>query len=134
MLVRPAKLPLETSFAWLCGFIGTLRDGIVLLSQGKHDVNAAVPFTIPDDGWGTDQTVPSYPFYIDISVPGLLSSDVVAVDTAPESAAVARAANFTTTQSYNGKFRLRAEKVPEADIFAQYHVTNTVDYQTEQEE
>ena len=132
MLTRPAKLPLETSFAWLCGFIGTLYSGLLLLAQGKHDVNAAVSFTIPVSGWGTDSSVPSHPNYIDITVQGLLATDLVAVDVAPASASVAETANFTSTESYAGKFRLRAEHIPTAAITAQYHVTNTADYETEE--
>ena len=128
MISRPAKLPLETSFAWLCGFIGTLHDGLVLLSTDKHDINAAVDFTIPVNGWGTDNTVPGYPNYVDINVSGMLASDVVAVNVAPGSAPAARAANFTSTQSYAGKFRLRAENVPTEAIAAQYHITNTAAY------
>ena len=128
MLPRPIKLPREASFAWLCGFIGTLRSGLEMLSTDKHDINAAVGFTIPVSGWGTDNTVPSHPHYIDITVNGLRASDIVAVNVAPESAPVARAANFTNTQSYAGKFRLRAESVPTEAITAQYHVTNTAAY------
>ena len=127
-MARPSKLPLEESFASLCGFIGALRSGLLMLAQGKEDVNAAVDFTIPVTGWGTDNTVPSYPHYIDIAVTGLLATDIVSVVVSPESAGVARAANFTTTQSYAGKFRLRAANVPTAAITAQYHITNTAAY------
>ena len=132
MLQRPAKLPLETSFAWLCGFIGTLSSGLQLLAAGKEEVNDKVDFTIPVSGWGTDSSVPTHPNYIDITMSGLLASDIVAVDVAPGSVSVARAANFTTTQSYAGKFRLRCETIPTAAISAQYHITNTENYETEE--
>lgn len=128
---KPFKLPLSTSFSWLCGFIGTLHDGVLLLGSNKHDVNAAVPFTIPAAGWGTDTSVSSHPNYIDITVDGLLSSDIVDVNVSPVSAAVASAAEFTNTESFNGKFRLRCKYVPEAEISAEYHVTNTVEYAAE---
>ena len=130
-ITKPTKLPMPTSFAWLCGFIGTLHTCINVLAQGKADVLEKVDFTIPASGWGTDNTVPAYPNYIDITVEGLLATDIVAVDVAPGSSEVARAANFTTTQSYAGKFRLRAANVPTAAITAQYHITNTAEYQTE---
>ena len=130
MLPRIIKVPLKTSFAFLCGFIGTLRDGLELLAQNKADVNAVVNFTIPTSGWGTDNTVPSHPNYIDIAVTSLLDTDIVEVNVAPESVNTARAANFTVTQSYAGKFRLRAEKIPTAAISAQYHIINTVAYST----
>lgn len=126
------KLPKETSFAWLCGFIGTLHTCINVLAQGKADVNEKVDFTIPVSGWGTDNSVPSHPNYIDVTVSGLLATDIVAVDVAPGSASVAEAANFTSTQSYAGYFRLRAESVPTAAITAQYHITNTAEYETEE--
>ena len=132
MLTRPAKLPLESSFAWLCGFIGTLWQGLRVLAAGKEEVNAGVPFTIPVSGWGTDSSVPDYPNYIDITVSGLLSSDIVAVDVAPGSYKAASAANFCSTQSYDGRFRLRAESIPTAAITAQYHITNTVQYEMEE--
>ena len=128
MLTRPVKLPLAESFAWLCGFIGTLHGGLKLLSREKQDINAAVDFTIPVSGWGTDDTVPSHPHYIDIAVNGMLASDIVAVNVAPVSVPAAREANFTNTQSYVGKFRLRAKCVPTEAITAQYHITNTAAY------
>lgn len=130
---RPAKLPLEESFAWLCEFIGTLHKGLVLLSENKHDVNGAVSFTIPASGWKTGGSDPDFPNYIDITVPGLLDTDIVAVDVAPGSVSVARAANFTTTQSFAGMFRLRAESIPTEAIAAQYHISNTVAYPLESE-
>lgn len=130
-ITKPIKLPMPTSFAWLCGFIGTLRTGLTLLSTDKHDVNAAVSFTIPTSGWGTDSSVPSHPNYIDVSVTGLLATDIVDVDVLPGSTTVAQAANFTATQSYAGYFRLRAKTVPTAAISAQYHITNTVAYTVE---
>ena len=132
MLTRPAKLPLESSFAWLCGFIGTLWQGLQILVSGKEEVNPGVSFTIPTSGWGTDSSVPNHPNYIDITVSGLLATDIVAVDVAPGSYEVASEANFCSTESYAGKFRLRAENIPSAAITAQYHVTNTVEYETEE--
>ena len=131
MLRRPAKLPLESSFAWLCGFIANLRDGLLLLGQSKQDINAVVAFTIPTTGWGTDNTVPHYPYFLDIDVSGLLATDIVDVNVAPANAWTASAAEFTSTQSYAGKFRLRCANIPEAAISAEYHVTNTVEYTAE---
>ena len=131
---KPTKVPMPTSFAWLCGFIGTLHTCLNVLAQGKLDVNAKVDFTIPVSGWGTDNTVPTHPNYIDITVPGLLATDIVAVDVAPASASVAETANFASTESYAGRFRLRAENVPTTAITAQYHITNTADYETSTDE
>ena len=131
MLRRPAKLPLESSFASLCAFIGNLRTGLLMLGQCKQDINAAVAFTIPTTGWGTDTTVPQYPYYLDIDVSGLLATDIVDVNVAPANAWTASAAEFTSTQSYAGKFRLRCANIPEAAISAEYHVTNTVEYTAE---
>lgn len=100
-------------------------DGIL---HEKQDINSKVAFTIPTTGWGTDSSVPQHPKFIDITVSGLLETDIVAVDVAPGSSEIARAANFTNTQSYAGKFRLRAASVPTAAISAQYHIINTVKY------
>jgi hypothetical protein len=129
-ITRPIKLPLPTSFAQLCGFVGKLRDGLVLLSTDKHDVNGLVSFTIPTSGWGTDHTVPSHPNYIDIEIEGLLASDIVEVNVAPGSTEVARKADFTPTQTLAGKLRLHCKNIPESQISAEYHITNTVAYTT----
>lgn len=125
------KLPKEPSFAWLCGFIGTLHTCIIILARGKADVNAKVDFTIPTSGWGTDSSVPSHPYYIDFPVEGLTADDILRVDVAPGSSAVAEAAKFTSTQTYAGKFRLRCKVIPTAPITAQYHITNTAEYSAE---
>ena len=122
------KIPLFGSFAYLCGFIGTLHDCVNILAAGKQDVNAAVPFTIPISGWGTDDSVPSHPYYLDVTVTGLSDTDIVDVTVAPVSASVARMAGFTNTQSYTGRFRLRCQRVPETAIQAEYHITNTAEY------
>ena len=131
MLTRPAKLPLEASFASLCAFIGNLRAGVLMLGQHKQDVNAAVAFTIPTTGWGADNSVPQYPNYLDINVSGLLATDIVDVNVAPASAWTASAAEFTSTESFAGRFRLRCANVPTAAISAEYHVTNTAAYTAE---
>ncbi len=122
------KLSKEESFAWLCGFIGALHSGLVLVSQNKQDISAAVSFTIPTIGWGTDSTVSGYPYYYDVTVVGLLATDIVDVNIAPASAMAASEAEFLSTESRAGSFRLRCKNIPTADISAEYHITNTVIY------
>ena len=83
----------------------------------KADKTEFVSFSIPATGWKTDSSVPGYTNYIDIAISGL-----TAVDAAPASSAVARAANFVATESRAGILRLRAASVPTATISAQYHI------------
>ncbi|MBQ9347318.1 MAG: hypothetical protein IJT94_08285 [Oscillibacter sp.] len=127
---KPVKLPLPASFAWLCGFVGTLHTCIGVLAAGKQEVNAVVPITIPCNSadWGTDSSVPSHPFCYDISVTGMSDTDVVTVNVSPASATVALAAGLASTQSYAGKFRLRCKNIPEAAIQAEFLITNTAEY------
>ena len=131
-MTKPAKIPLSASFAWLCGFIGTLHTAINVLATGKADTPISGEITIPVTGWETDNTVPSHPNYIDIQMDGLLATDIVEIDVAPGSVAVARAANFSNTESYDGRLRLRAEKVPTAAISVQYHIMGST-FQENQE-
>lgn len=84
----------------------------------KADKTEFVSFSIPATGWKTDSSVPGYTNYIS----GLTAADYVAVDVAPSSSAVARAANFVATESRAGILRLRAASVPTATISAQYHI------------
>lgn len=88
----------------------------------KADKTEFVSFSIPATGWKTDSSVPGYTNYIDIAISGLTAADYVAVDVAPASSAVARAANFVATESCAGILRLRAASVPTATISAQYHI------------
>lgn len=88
----------------------------------KADKTEFVSFSIPATGWKTDSSVPGYTNYIDIAISGLTAADYVAVDVAPASSAVARAANFVATESHAGILRLRAASVPTATISAQYHI------------
>lgn len=135
----------EQGLAALCGFIKTIRTTVSDLAEAtstalgevesmlnsKLDITDNVAFTIPITGWGTDTSVSDYPNYIDVTVSGLLATDTVSVDVAPGSASIARAADFTTVQSYAGKFRLRAKAIPSKAIEAEYHVTNTKPYTEE---
>lgn len=98
----------------------------------KQDVMAAVPFTIPVDGWGEDDSSPGY-FYCDIPIAGLLATDIVDVTVLPEFYDVAGAVGFIATESLEGKLRLRAAKAPTEKISAQYHITSTVKYTNAQE-
>lgn len=88
----------------------------------KADKTEFVSFSIPATGWKTDSSVPGYTNYIDIAISGLTAADYVAVDVAPSSSAVARAANIVATESRAGILRLRAASVPTATISAQYHI------------
>lgn len=88
----------------------------------KADRSTFVRFSIPITGWATDSSVTGYPTYIDIKVDGLTAADSVGVDVDPSSSAIARAADFTSTESLDGILRLRAASVPTAAISAQYHI------------
>lgn len=88
----------------------------------KADKTEFVSFSIPATGWKTDSSVLGYTNYIDIAISGLTAADYVAVDVAPSSSAVARAANFVAAESRAGILRLRAASVPTATISAQYHI------------
>lgn len=92
------------------------------MDEVKADKTEFVSFSIPATGWKTDSSVPGYTNYIDIKVDGLTAADSVGVDVDPSSSAVARAADFTSTESMAGVLRLRAASVPSAAISAQYHI------------
>lgn len=104
-----------------------LKDGFCAdMERIKRELTAlqgvSIHVGIPATGWKTDSSVPGYTNYIDIAISGLTAADYVAVDVAPASSAVARAANFVATESRAGILRLRAASVPTATISAQYHI------------
>lgn len=79
-------------------------------------------FTIPIEGWQTDDTVERYTNYIDIDVDTITANDVVTVNVIPASAKVASCAQFTNPETFNGYIRLRAASVPTSVITAQYYI------------
>ncbi len=132
----------DSGLAALCKWVRALLNTIVEQTNkalgeadtaisGKMDIPVRVAFTIPVTGWKTDETVPGYTKYIDISVPNLLGTDCVGVDVDPTSTDVARAANFTNTESLAGALRLRAAAIPTAAIKAEYRIVGTQDAATE---
>lgn len=126
----------DVGLAALCYHITRIRENLGHLAEatadsleevdtlldGKADISEPVELTIPAAGWMTDSAAAGFPMYIDLSVPGLLGTDVVEVNVSPESTAIARAADFTNTESMDGVLRLRAGKVPAAEIKARYRV------------
>lgn len=103
------------------------------LELTRRKITPLVPVTIPTEGWETDNTYPKYPNCYDITIDGLLETDVVVMESLPESEDAARAASFMGTESYAGKVRLRAKNVPTAAIMAQYRIINTVPYVAQEE-
>nr|DAQ86215.1 MAG TPA: baseplate protein [Caudoviricetes sp.] len=87
----------------------------------KADGITVHSMTIPTDGWKTDSTVAEYPYYLDISADGVLSTTVVSVSIDPESAAVARDAMLTNPLTGDGFIRMRAHSIPTASITAQWY-------------
>ena len=74
--------------------------------------------TIPAAGWKKD----GHGCYIDLNMPGLTADDSIAVLIEPDSADAARAAVLdSTTQSSTDTLRLRAWKMPTADLHAHYY-------------
>lgn len=104
-----------------------------LTKKERHGIYEPVAFTIPVDGWETDTTVPKFPVFYTVMDENVTAKDKVAVDVAPKSTDIARSANFTTTESFDGGFRIRARRIPKQPIEAQYHIMNTAVYIEEKE-
>ena len=98
MAKAKVKALLSTGLAALCSHIkqcatavsalaNTTADGFDEVDDVLHekqDITAAVPFTIPTTGWARDSTLTSY-YYCDISITGLLATDIVDVTPQPDS-------------------------------------------------
>ena len=96
-----------------------------LTAAERQGLYEPVLFTIPVTGWETDSNFSDFPLYYDVADERITPQDVVAVDVAPGSAETARGANFTTTETFDGGFRLRAKRIPEKPIVAQYRMVYT---------
>lgn len=122
--IKTALLKVKTyTTGHLAELSSTVSELLEEVDKVKADKPQYIDFTIPTTGWKTDNTVPGYTHYLDITVEDLTADDKVDVRVAPASKAVADAARFTTTESLAGVLRLRAANVPSAAITAQYDVS-----------
>lgn len=88
------------------------------LDAAKADRLKLHAVTIPAAGWKKDD----HGCYIDLNMPGLTADDSIAVLIEPDSADAAKAAVLdSTTQSSTDTLRLRAWKMPTADLHAHYY-------------
>ena len=88
------------------------------LDAAKADRLELHAVTIPAAGWKKDD----HGCYIDLNMPGLTADDSIAVLIEPDSADAAKAAVLdSTTQSSADTLRLRAWKIPTADLHAHYY-------------
>lgn len=101
----------NTDKEWLSNKIDTKADKVV-----PH------AFSIPIEGWQTDTEIAGFSNYIDITIDGMTSNDIVNVNVAPISTGVAAKAQFTNPESFDGYLRLRAKDIPTEAISAQWYI------------
>ena len=115
------KLPLRTSFASLCGYISTLRQGLELLAEdvdAKADNPTSASITIPTSGWSSDSEA-TYPNYCDIAVSGITADNRAEVTISTGSLGAASACGLCpTNETIAGYIRIRAKTVPTTAITA----------------
>lgn len=97
-------------------------DALDELDGMKADKAVFGTIVIQTTGWAVDNAIAGFKNSYDIAIAGLTAADRVAVTVYPECVETAKAAGFTVTESYAGKLRLRAAKVPTAPIKAEYHI------------
>ena len=95
----------------------TASKSIEEMGKTKADKVNIMSLTIPASGWSSDSTA-GCPYYLDIPVSGLTANDCVAVVVAPTCAKTALTAGLTSTESFAGKLRLRAQQTPTAALTA----------------
>lgn len=89
----------------------------------KADKVEKVGITIPASGWASDEGLSGYLEYYDIPAAGVTGKDRVEIMIAPESLDVAKACGLCpTSQTFVGKIRIRAARVPETAITAEYWI------------
>lgn len=99
------------------------------LETGKADKVSPVSFIIPAEGWaseeidetGEEETGASYPYYIDIAVTGVTAKDRADVTISVDGMGTATSCGLCpTSETLDGKIRLRAVSVPDEAIPAEY--------------
>ena len=144
MLIRPAKVPLETSFASLCRYIATLRNGLFAVAEDvdeKADKPTATAFSLPVTGWTLDEPEEeseetpgslTFPYYYDFPVVGITAADRACVTVSNDSYSAAAACGLSPTNetldpaagdsTNTGHIRFRAVSIPTEAISAEYWI------------
>ncbi len=108
----------------------TAAEALEEMNATKSDKGRGVPFTIPATGWAEDiiaegaedeMDLSAYPYYIDIALAGMSAKDRVDVTVGPSGSEESLSCGLCPfTEAFNGKFRLRATKIPSASMAAEY--------------
>ena len=97
-----------------------IAEQLTELDTDKCDRPAAVSFTIPASGWASDNTA-DYPQYYDLAVSGVTAADRADVAVAPAGFRTAADCGLCpSSETLEGKIRLRAVSVPAENISAVY--------------
>lgn len=100
----------------------TALNALKEMNEAKADKGSSEEVTIPASGWASDSSA-SYPNYYDIAAEGVTAKDRADVAILPESVEAAVVCGLCpTTETLEGKIRLRAASVPSSSIAAQYWV------------
>ena len=101
----------------------TVTEAMQEMEAAKADKQASVSLTIPKTGWSDDAASTSYPKYLDITASSITAKDSVNIAISPSSMAVAIACGMCpTSETFSGKIRIRAKRVPAANIQAEYRL------------
>lgn len=147
---KKIKLPLETGLAALCDHIKAVKqtaeqsgsavsalaeataasmEEIEGILREKQEAASAVAFTVPAAGWASMEIdendeledIHGYPYFYDLAVDGVTVKDRADVTIAPGSVETATVCGLCpTTETLEGKIRLRSVNRPSEDIVAEY--------------
>lgn len=101
------------------------------LELGKENKVSPVSITIPAEGWaseeidetGEEETEASYPFYYDVAAAGVTAKDSADVTISRASLDAAVGCGLCpTSETMEGKIRLRAMKAPTKAMAAEYRL------------
>ena len=110
----------QHGYNYLMKQVNNAQKAAKALNAGKADSVDPHDLFIPITGWQTDTEVAEYPHYIDITA-DVTSTTVVSVSIDPASADVAGKAMLVNPETRTGAIRIRAHKIPTAEICARWY-------------
>ena len=97
-----------------------IAEQLTELDTGKANKLEAVSFTSPASGWASDRTA-GYPYYYDLTVSGVTAADRADVAVTPAGFRTAADCGLCpSSETLEGKIRLRAVSIPAENISAVY--------------
>lgn len=98
-------------------------DSVAASIDKKVDKPLSSSMSIITAAWKEDSSTADYPYYCEFNIASLTTKDIVNINIAPDYVNIATSCGICPTiESFDGKIRIRAAKIPSKEIKCEYYI------------